>query len=503
MSTSKRIESDAPAPCYITALPEHVLFDIFEYIQPRTGLVEEVEPDVVKVPRGKFGWLPYEQHLAQVCKTFRAMAFQLREGNCFDLGLYASGHDDPACTNCNQDHNLRAGLELFMADPMRIQFVRTLNIQLDEFPSIWTNSSLFKLLNLVDHTRLLGVAITGSDPDRRSWDAEEKLRTERIFADLVVDFLAKAEGPLRLQSFKVKGYHFELTCALRSCLYQLQHSGLRGLVLEVFNEYRVEVGDRDDRHPALQSSQGLPKFIIPATVLFKSLGSLQMTAHSLFENLAASEPNLKKIHIITRKVLPSPSFTLGTLTQPTLTTFEYDGSGWERCLSTIPITTLNQVTSLDIECICFDLYRQTPECTWKDHFFRSLSHLCNLVSLTMTNGHCFSCEDIALILSRVGRLETFRLSVLGDWDYDQVRAGLAMQTGLKEVYLTTEGDKDVAGIETETYREWLQAEYGEELPAGHGTMPMFELEAWRVSEQFHIPEVYFYVRKRERVRKML
>ncbi|KAJ3036247.1 hypothetical protein HDV00_002961 [Rhizophlyctis rosea] len=62
--------------------------------------------------------------------------------------------------------------------------------------------------------------------------------------------------------------------------------------------------------------------------------------------------------------------------------------------------------------------------------------------------------DINSILRRIpSKLETFHISV-GDWNYDEVRAGLAMQSGLKEVIIYTEAA--LVGEEKEEDREVME-----------------------------------------------
>ncbi|KAJ3042598.1 hypothetical protein HK097_001976, partial [Rhizophlyctis rosea] len=117
-------------PCHIARVPEHILLQIFEYIQPRHGDRTYYVPSSTKPVTLEVQYLldgprprmilhrPYDQHLAQVCLLWRITAFRLREGNCLKPTVFNS-------------RSSNEGYHIFLADPLRVKAVRVLEMEND------------------------------------------------------------------------------------------------------------------------------------------------------------------------------------------------------------------------------------------------------------------------------------------------------------------------------------------------------------------------------------
>ncbi|KAJ3039154.1 hypothetical protein HDV00_012560 [Rhizophlyctis rosea] len=213
-----------------------------------------------------------------------------------------------------------------------------------------------------------------------------------------------------------------------------------------------------------------------------------MFAEPAFQDLAASAPALEAITIETDYV--HALFSLRTLTQSSLTHFSWNGTGWETSLGTIPITTLNQLTRITIECTYgFDAS------LWRENFMRPLSHLHHLSSLSISGDEVvFDCKDVHRMLGRIpAKLERFICHYLIDWEFEEVRAGLAKQTGLREVLLRTNGiaEVEVAALDPEVAARFREKRILDFWSTGDSWETPFNVEAKRVSEEMQIRKVRF------------
>lgn len=130
---------ERPPTCHIARLPDLLLFDIFEYIQPRNSSVFRI-PQEVALAEQRLGFTnlsstssevssagstdpicrPYELHLAQICRQWRRIAFKLRNGACLDVQELAdTGYPD-------LDRKVSRGFPLLLQDHVRCRSVRTL-----------------------------------------------------------------------------------------------------------------------------------------------------------------------------------------------------------------------------------------------------------------------------------------------------------------------------------------------------------------------------------------
>ncbi|KAJ3045905.1 hypothetical protein HDV00_006171 [Rhizophlyctis rosea] len=276
---------------------------------------------------------------------------------------------------------------------------------------------------------------------------------DQAIADQIVNTFTKAasiEHPLQLRSFKLKGIKIHVSEVFLPFLRLLQSSPLHELALQLFSE-----------HSWLSHR-------IPATISFKSLRSLRITSCITLEDIFASTPNLKAIHLDCSKRRPPNIATLKALTQPSLTHFTWGGMSWATSLLSIPAVTLNQLTCVAINC--------TSRACPIEQFEKPLSQLHSLVSLTLF-GECetFVCKNIDAILGYIpSKLRVFRFSVQ-DWSYDEIKGGLSVQDGLKEVM-----------IKTDVFRSDLFV-FGGVISGRDQSIA----EARRLSAELHIPKVEF------------
>ncbi|KAJ3042049.1 hypothetical protein HDV00_008342 [Rhizophlyctis rosea] len=313
---------------------------------------------------------------------------------------------------------------------------------------VWSSWSLTRMLTTVNLNRLRHFSLVGNQG------------VDPIWIDLVPRAFTKAAAtgsPLQLQSFTLKGPKIAISCAILPFL-QLLQSSLRRLDIQILND---NVYHQDD------SWKG-PLLIIPTDISFKSLRSLQLSSRLIFENLATSAPNLEAISItsvhrtLSRNDRTITTLRLDTLTQSTLTQFDWGRMGWERSLAYIPTATLMQLTSIDINC----QFGGQLSNEYVETFCRPLNHLHALTSFKVLRAP-FSCKDIETILKRIpGRLETFWLGV-GDWKYDVVQSALEGRAGLKDVWIDT--------------AELVYSDYPER----------FDVEARRMNEMLRIREPHF------------
>ncbi|KAJ3052156.1 hypothetical protein HK097_006802 [Rhizophlyctis rosea] len=117
-------------PCHIARIPNHVLFQIFEHIQPtysddpiRIPTRAERRPELFTNDENRIN-LQYIFQLAQVCREWRGTAFRLREGQCLDLrNTFQEG------TLTDEDHvQWKEGYDLFLRDSVRANSIRELHI---------------------------------------------------------------------------------------------------------------------------------------------------------------------------------------------------------------------------------------------------------------------------------------------------------------------------------------------------------------------------------------
>ncbi|KAJ3036103.1 hypothetical protein HDV00_003079 [Rhizophlyctis rosea] len=433
---SNRVVTDPPSkmgdnrtttPCYITALPEHILFDIFEYIQPRDGSVKRVPTEVSPVYRNEENGLPYELHLAQVCTTFRSTAFRLRESDCLDVATYAPW-------KLNGDRKAvqrRSGLAIFLNNPVRIQSVRTVN-----YPLNYKISRNNALLSVVATNTLKRLTIWG-------------VRKQATF-DHIVKALTKANEthqPLRLLSMKIEANNVGLSSGFLAYLESLQTSSLRELAL-CFS---------DDAYKTSANPPGRNRLFIPANMSFRSLHAIHFSSLIAFENARASLPNIKRINIISphHKLLPEIVPVLCALRESSLSSFRWNGFGGEMIVVVFSSTFLNQLTSLALN---FELleYRLFVPSLAKFKFLTSLTYL----SLSGPS-KLLLCGNVMFMIGQIpARLITLHFNVL-DWTMDVLSKGLRSQAGLKEVVIRTSAFLVVGRSEEEMAED--ARKLGEEL----------------------------------------
>ncbi|KAJ3040937.1 hypothetical protein HDV00_010148 [Rhizophlyctis rosea] len=105
----------------------------------------------------------------------------------------------------------------------------------------------------------------------------------------------------------------------------------------------------------------------------------------------------------------------------------------------------------------------------------------------------FCCKDISSILRCIpGRLEKFHIRVR-DWNHEEVRAGLAEQSGLKEVIIHTVEFVEVEREEGDSFvGEYVGDEKSYFFLKWRGTYTSsFDIQARSVSEELRIPKVHF------------
>ncbi|KAJ3045014.1 hypothetical protein HDV00_012434 [Rhizophlyctis rosea] len=447
--------------CYITAVPEHVLLAIFEFIQPRLGPVIRASFAVSPVRRREGDGLPYELHLAQgiarkllncvtnsrrsVCKTFRATAFQLREGHCLDIKNYIpKSRVKPPCPQCDglfEDHRRNEdkeysihhepipldcnhnAYEIFLQDPGRTESVRRLSFWFRprSVPArarkepLHCRYNLVQTFNMVDLTRLRQLSIDGT----RSGEAD-RFMVETV-ARMFVDAAQKTGHPLGLRTLKLYGMERSTwSCHILQFMRLLQ-SSLRDLVLEIsFNAY------------------------IPADIRFDSLQSLRINPSVKFRDFAASMPNLKSAKIFRGDIFCREVPTVHTFTQQTLTSFSWRGP-WPGVLSTLPNITSRFLTSLSI-----DVQRMDGD-VQIDHFSLVFPHLYELTFLSindnLASANPFGCRHFHAILTRIPsrKLKEMRMAV-HDWDHVAINDGLMRKPSLEEVVLSVWLDEDDASM---------------------------------------------------------
>ncbi|KAJ3038105.1 hypothetical protein HDV00_000988 [Rhizophlyctis rosea] len=432
----------AATPCHILAIPDELLFAVFEYIQPRDGPVIRIPYQVPNRNRGSIcnrrrkqkNNVSYEQVLAEVCKTFRTLAFRLRGSSCLDVCTYhpsLRGRDDSDGTD-----EIGDGLDIVLGDPLRIQSVRTLHFDLNYMWTCFTKLSMVKTLTVVDLTRLQHFSIedNGSLPGA----------VDGTLVDLVADAFIRAattvavekSSPnseenrhlLKLQTFKLVGHDIFLSYDLLLFLRWLQHSQLRQLVLE----FRNSKESNNDAYGDLCNRKA-----IGDQTCFKVLRSVTIPWPFIIEDFSASMPVLESIHICCLEypnkerqyISKDPPLSLETLTQPTLRSFRWDGDGWDNALGLVPSFILNRLTSVHIR--PKEEYPSTPEFSI-DCFAKTLPKLHNLKSFSFDSYRLnLSADNVGEILDLIpsGKLETLRIHLdrrALSADYDELLEALRL-----------------------------------------------------------------------------
>ncbi|KAJ3043648.1 hypothetical protein HDV00_004421 [Rhizophlyctis rosea] len=437
--------------CYITAIPEHVLFDIFEYIQPLAGPVMKVPLEASPVHRKEDDGLPYEVLLAQVCKTFRATALELRQGNCLDVSSYVPRSlCKPPCPSCPGGADGFA-YDVFFDDPCRVKWVRTLSfLSSDKTKNQLFNAfSVYKTLLAVDLSQLHHFQID---------DKQGTVVDSGITAAVSREFVkAACKRPLQMRTLKFQqppAYNLDEACILWKFLCHLQNAPLRELILEFPSTH--------ERDPI--------RFSIPANILFKSLQTLTTTPYILFDDWAVSLPNLESLEIKVEHPF-SPMPQLKTLTQPTLRHFGWKGQtpGPLRQLALSP-TICRQLTSVTI--ISLDDSNENQIADLAQPF---LSQLHNLRTLQLGDeiiSH--PSDDVGYTLSHIpGKVQTLHATVLF-WKYSTMRANLVGCPALKEVCINVR----------------------------RGPLAVIQKDAVELSEELQIPTVHVKVWQNEEERKI-
>ncbi|KAJ3040931.1 hypothetical protein HDV00_010142 [Rhizophlyctis rosea] len=324
------------------------------------------------------------------------------------------------------------------------------------------------MLTMIKLTNLKHVSVNASNP------------VDHLIAHHIVEALTIIDEPLELGIFEWKGTHFTLTHGLLLFFAKLQPTKLRKLVLTIGHLEEFSEDEEDFVEPPDTS---IPR--IPASTLFKSLQSLQITPRHLFENISVSTPILQSIHIDATSFCKYDNFKLN-LTQRTLTHFAWEGNDWEASLSTLPVTTLKQLTSVTVSiknhALRYDLFWNNPR-----GIVRSLPLLHHLTSFTMIGDHKpFPCTAIKSILLHTPRLKTFIFGLLTDWDYQEVRSGLVIASELTEVLIATE--RVEMGV-LNRFRKY-PAEF-EKATREKWNIQLVE-QARRVSKELQIPKVSFW-----------
>ncbi|KAJ3041736.1 hypothetical protein HDV00_008824 [Rhizophlyctis rosea] len=335
-------------------------------------------------------------------------------------------------------------------DPNRIKSVRTLCFDLCNSATVLSKFSLFKALVISDLNRLQHFSIGSGE------------LVDQTIPDVVAVAFIKAasqDRPLQLQTFKFSGKDVTLTCIFVRFLRLLERCPLRELVLDFHTTYFDPYG------------RGMwdPVAALTPSVVFGSLKSLRITSCIVFIDLAVSLPSLTSIDIWSVDKRPLPP--LETLTQPSLTTFKWEGTRWPEALSFIPKLTQNRLTSVSICCTDSDEYFDTFN---SEGYFQLLSELVSLRSFTLSGfHHPFECKDIGPILQHLPeKVEKLHLTIprwARRWVYEEVRAGLGTRTGLKEVRFVTQRDVSLENQDVEK---------------------LLDEEARRLEREVQIPRVY-------------
>ncbi|KAJ3037820.1 hypothetical protein HDV00_001321 [Rhizophlyctis rosea] len=392
--------------CYITSLPDLVLFSIFEHIQPASG-------DIVRFHLKEFngsnthGNIPYELLLAQVCKTFRIIAFRLRRGNCLDVGDYL-----PFSRRAQADR----AYDVFLCNPLRVASVRTLHLHAD-FGR--------KLLEAIDLTKLRHIVV-----EFRIFDAEVDTcvnESPSVRLARLTDAFKNASlvgQSLNLQTCKVylDSEEVDVYASVIQFLQILQSSPLESLEIMITSD-----GNNNTIHP-------------PTHLSFKSLKSCKTNSSNiLFPNWLKAMPNLITLYI--RENYPLKLVSFKTLTQPSITNLTLDARFPHAHLATIPSSTLTHLTSLTIN------YPAISKPDQLNALVEPLSQMHNLISLTLsfiTSSPCYeyyslTFNSIAMckLLSSLNcqGLERLRFHVVG-WEYQRLCAALEGWRGvLKDLHV--------------------------------------------------------------------
>ncbi|KAJ3052157.1 hypothetical protein HK097_006803 [Rhizophlyctis rosea] len=130
-----------------------------------------------------------------------------------------------------------------------------------------------------------------------------------------------------------------------------------------------------------------------------------------------------------RKSVKTPALRLSTLTQPTLVKFEWFGHFWEEAIMTLPVSTLNNLTDLDI------LEKSRSPSTPSEvlnSLESTLPRLHKLEHLAIEVNHrILTCSAMRHLIRRLpSKLRLLNLGV-ADWNYATLLKAIKKQEALR------------------------------------------------------------------------
>ncbi|KAJ3036615.1 hypothetical protein HDV00_002511 [Rhizophlyctis rosea] len=251
-----------------TMLPPELQFKIFKILKPDDGFPHGV-PSEATNHDCDYSHRCYGRHLAQVCRLWPALAFQLREGSCMDVRNYQNFPNRP----------YHDGYKIFLEDSLRVAHLRSLQLAGPNFVE-----TLDITFSKVKPTQIYSIEFDCRRDDDLS--AIMKKITE-VFSPVFTSSsnAANTESP-RLKIFKLSTastppYPIELT-PLISLLDLLSKLLLKHLTLD------VPIRDRTEK----------PLVPVPQTLCYPQLEYCKVSIDILFPHLGTAMPNLTKLTLL-------------------------------------------------------------------------------------------------------------------------------------------------------------------------------------------------------------
>ena len=329
-NTAPSPHNNTSTPPYPASFPVPILLSTFEYLQPKDAAIQSIPQEVLFRDQEQRGYhyvrnlsagaahlfrsRPWELHLAQVCSSWRQVAFLLRDSNCLDVSNYSQ-------TRGGTPEQLDSGFRVFMGDPGRCAAARHLSIHHrhpDEDPTLIAD--LLQKLN-VSEMRTFSL-----------WNPDKDYTT-------IIRAFETAPLPLHLKTLDLLGTHFEDPDALASLIRFLnliaENAPLSHLTL----------------HPALRPSSiatSPDRPFVDFAATFASLRSVHLNEKVksvVWTDLVNAAPNLVHASTVSHK------WDLSTLWQPTLSSLHFDRypASWMPLLD-LPASALHQIRDLRLSC---------------------------------------------------------------------------------------------------------------------------------------------------------